>query len=337
MAAATAKKIDTIKAGQDVLANATCMGIRFTGMTFSRRIDLRAIVQGERGKDITHSLDLIDTRASVVKAIEQRAEKFRTWIKGRALPSDLLPHGVYMVPLGLVEPVVQRVEVEHAERTTLVEAMLAQYDQLKDEAKKRAEHTVKTMTEKYQLDAAQAADLLETLCDEGQYPLPSEIRQRFGVSLRYYDCGVPQQLAKVNSALHEAAIAQFNQDVAAMYDEVKEALRVSFGQLIGHLVERLTPVPDGGKAKALRSNMLEGLTDFFNTFEARNLVNDYELQQLVQKARQVMHGVSVDDLKQQPALRDQIKTQMDKLAGMVDQSLKVKAKRRIVFSDDDDK
>ena len=329
------KSLDAAKAGQDVLANAACMGVHFTGITFSRRIDLSDVIKGERGKDIKYNLDLIDTKHPDVKIIGYHAEKFRNWMKGRALPAEILPAGTYMVPLGLVQEVVERIEAEHKLRKELVEQLLGKYDGLKDEAKQRAEDTVKEMVKRYGLESAQAAQLLETLCDEDQYPTPADIRQKFGVSLRYYDCSVPQQLAKVNSALHQAAVQQFNQDVTAMYDEIKVALRESFAKLIAHLVERLAPVADGEKPKVLRTNMLEGLNDFFNTFEARNLVNDTELKQLVQQARKVMTGVSVEDLKQQSTLRDRVKVQMDSVVSMIDQQLKPKAKRKIKLTDDE--
>ncbi len=329
------KALDAAKAGHDVLANAACMGIHFTGITFSRRIDLTDIVQGERGKDIKYNLDLIDTKHPVVKSIGYHAEKFRNWMKGRALPAEILPAGTYMVPLGLVEEVVLRIEAEDKQRRQCVEELLAKYDQLKDEAKKRAEHTVKQMTERYSLDEAQAAQLLDTLCDEEQYPTAEDIRQKFGVSLRYYDCSVPQQLAKVNSELHQAAVAQFNADVAAMYDEIRDALRESFAKLVTHLVERLAPVAPGEKPKVLRANALDNLNDFLNTFEQRNLVNDFQLKELVQKARKVMTGVSVDDLKNQPSLRERVKEQMGAVTGLIDQQIRTKSKRKIKFSEDE--
>ena len=330
-----AKALDAAKAGHEVLANAACMGIHFTGITFSRRIDLSDIVQGERGKDIKYNLDLIDTKDDAVKLIGYHAEKFRNWMKGRALPAEILPAGTYMVPLGLVKEVVQRIEAEDKLRRACVEVLLGKYDQLKDDAKRRAEHTVKQMTDRYSLEPVQAAQLLDTLCDEGQYPTPEEIRQKFGVALRYYDCSVPQQLAKVNSALHEAAVAQFNADVASMYDEIRDALRESFAKLVAHLMERLTPVGPGEKPKVLRVGMLDNLNDFLNTFEARNLVNDAQLKELVQKARQVMKGVSVEDLKHQPSLRDRVKTQMDGVTALIDTQLVTKGKRKIKLTDDE--
>lgn len=330
-----AAPLDAANAGHDVLANAACIAVSFTGTTFSRRIDLSEIVQGERGKDLKYTLDLIDTKHPDVKMLGAHAEKFRNWMKGRALPAEILPAGTYMVPLGLVEQVVQRVEAEHKLRGQLVEKLLSIYDQLKDEAKKRSQHTVAQMTDRYALSAEQAGHLLDTLCDEDQYPTPQEIRDKFGVTLRYYDCSVPQRLAKVNSELHKAAVAQFNQDVAALYDEVKAALRESFAKLIGHLVERLTPVAPGEKPKVLRANMLDGLNDFLTTFEARNLVNDSQLMELVTKARSVLKGISVEDLKNQPALRDKIKTHMDGVITTIDQNLQVKAKRKIKLTEEE--
>jgi hypothetical protein len=335
-------KVKTIRAktktqlGQEVLANAACMGIHFTGLSWSRRIDLTDIVQGDRGRDIKFNLDLIDTKHPDVKVLGYHTERFRNWMKGRALPADILPAGTYMVPLGLVETVVARVEEEDIRRRELIENLLSKYDLLKDEAKQRTEDTVRKMTEQYKLNAEQTAQLVDVLNDESQYPTPDEIRQRFGIELRYYDCSVPEQLAKVNSRLHAAALERFNADVAVMYEEIKVALREGFAKLVSHLVGRLSASPDGEKAKGLRSGMLDNLLDFLATFEQRNLVNDTQLMALVEKARKVMHGVSVEDLKSLLPVRQRIVEEMSKINAEVDKNLKTKAVRKIKLSASDD-
>ncbi len=140
---------------------------------------------------------------------------------------------------------------------------------------------------------------LGPIFDAKDYPAPEELEQLFGLDWQWLALGVPEDLP---AALRAQAAEKLEKQFTEAADEVKTALRVAFQELISHAVDRLTPGEDG-KPRVFRNSLLENIQGFIDVFEARNIMSDDNLRNLVDKAQEILIGVNPDDLRKQEDVR----------------------------------
>jgi hypothetical protein len=63
---------------------------------------------------------------------------------------------------------------------------------------------------------------------------------------------------------------------------------------------------------------LQKLRDFLGTFDLRNVVDDQELKEQVEKARSLLEGVSTDALRNMPLVRSFVREGMANIAAQMD-------------------
>jgi hypothetical protein len=63
---------------------------------------------------------------------------------------------------------------------------------------------------------------------------------------------------------------------------------------------------------------VQKLRDFLATFDMRNVVNDKELREQVEKARALLEGVSTDALRNMPLVRSFVREGMANIAARMD-------------------
>ena len=184
-------------------------------------------------------------------------------------------------------------------RSVLVEVFLAAYPRLCQEA----------------------AGRLRTLHNPADYPPADEVRSRFTFSWQYVSYGVPDQLREISARMFETERDKAVQAMSEACAEVQQVMRASLLELVSHLRDRLADQADG-KAQRLRESTLQKLRDFLGTFDLRNVVDDQDLKEQVDKARALLEGVSTDALRNMPLIRARVRegmaelaTQMDALAG----------------------
>jgi hypothetical protein len=94
------------------------------------------------------------------------------------------------------------------------------------------------------------------------------------------------------------------------------------------MVERLSGEQDG-KPKKFKNSMMEKMCEFLESFGDRNLFQDDRLAELVEQARDVVNGLSTDELRQDANLRKYIADEMDHLRISVDGALEDLPRRKI--------
>jgi hypothetical protein len=99
--------------------------------------------------------------------------------------------------------------------------------------------------------------------------------------------------------------------------EVQQVMRASLLEPVSHLRDRPADQPDG-KPQRLRESTLENLRGFLATFDLRNVVDDQDLKEQVNKARALLEGVSTDALRNMPLIRAQVREDMADLAAQMD-------------------
>ena len=231
-----------------------------------------------------------------LQAIRTLDGDIRRYLYDTCLPFDV---GIHLLPLALLETVEERLGEFKVKREELVEVFLAAYPRLCQEAVAR----------------------LRTLYNPADYPPVWEVRSHFTLGWQYVSYGVPEQLGEISGRIFETEREKAAQAMSEACDEIQQVMRASLLELVSHLRDRLTDQADS-KPQRLRESTLQKLRGFLSTFDLRNVVDDHELKEQVDKARALLEGVSTDALRNMPLIRARVRegmaelaTQMDALAG----------------------
>lgn len=232
-------------------------------------------------KDLIHvSKRLLDSPE--LKAIEQLDGEIRKYLYSRCLPS-LFKNGVYLLPIGLVEEVEEKLNHDKKRRNELMEKFIQAYPANRKAAEKR----------------------LKKLYDPTDYVSEEDIRKSFRCDWQYVSFTVPGKLKEIDKALFRKARERAEKNWAEAAKEAQGLLREQMRELVGRLCERLTP-DKKGKPKVFRNTLISNLKDFLDTFHARNITDDKRLEKLVEKAKKILNGVSPEGLREDPTKRDRV-------------------------------
>jgi hypothetical protein len=243
------------------------------------------------------SKDLIDPKE--LKPIRRADANLKAWLAGRAVPSSIIRGGMYLIPLAMLEEVDREITGFKAKREELVREFVDRYEELKAEARER----------------------LKGCYNECEYPPAGEVFDAFGVEARWLTFDVPAALKSLNRSVYEREKKKAELQWSYAADEIRDALRASYAELVTAMTEKLGEDPETGKPRVFRDSYADKLKEFLATFEARNLTNDEELSRLTLQAKELLRGVNPKDLREQKDFRakvaegfEQIKRQM---SGMV--------------------
>ena len=142
--------------------------------------------------------------------------------------------------------------------------------------------------------------------------------RRFGIEWNWI-CFAPAD--NIPKEVREREVAKLQKAYADAQVQILAALRAGFGDLVNHAAEKLKVVP-GKKPPVFKATLVENLQEFFATFGSKNLMQDAELAELVERAQKVMGNVTAEDLRSFEDTRgrvaagfEEIKKEMDKLVG----------------------
>ncbi len=246
-------------------------------------------------------------------AIKTHDGKTRAWLYTRALPS-LFKEGVYRVPNKLVTDLDDYLTVRAAERTELV-----------NEFKKS-----------YEMRVRQALTRLNGLANPRDYLTADEAASRFGLEWRYVTFATPDALKNLKEGLFEREREKLAELVKQANEEIRTVLRVQMQALVQRMVTQLQPSKDG-KKKKIYDSLVGNVEDFLETFSARNLADDTELQALVTKARQTLNGVDADLLRANGSgmnlVKDSVRDGFTQISKQLDTMIVDKPARRFDFGE----
>ena len=100
--------------------------------------------------------------------------------------------------------------------------------------------------------------------------------------------------------------------------------------MIQRITDRFT---NGGntKPKVFKNGTINNFYAFFETFKARNIFNDSELTELVDRARAVLGGQNATTIRSNDELKEQIRDGMAGVENAMDEMLS-RPRRRIVMN-----
>jgi hypothetical protein len=299
----------SVTEGSTIFEQAVCLLLEFRRLGTRRKVALGEVTRAaDLDARLVHvSKDLLD--AKELQAIDSHDGETRRFILNRCTPSGL-KLGIYVLPLTLFEDCDRYLIVRDKDRARLVEAFVDVYETRKREAMLR----------------------LGTLAVESEYPSVAAVRAAFGVRWQYLMFGTPDTLKGISREVWDREAAKAGAQWADALEEGKQILRATFADLVDQLAERLLPA-DGGKSKRFADSTVEKFEEFCDLFAKRNLAQDTELADLVNRARGVMAGVAPDDLRKQKDLRRTVAARMVEVAAVLDTLVIDRPTRR--YSDDE--
>lgn len=207
----------------------------------------------------------------------------RGYLRSQALPTRLAG-GRYLIPVKLVEKVDARLAAFGQQRQELVATFCDAYPRLVEEARAR----------------------LGDLFSERDYESAEAVRAAFLMETSIAALEIPGDgLARISQALYERELRKAQASREQMVGEIRDGLRYAMADLVNALVERLTP-GEQGERKRIMASHVERLREFVDAFGARNVAGDQDLEALVAKARGLVAGVDVKELRRDTSVRDSL-------------------------------
>jgi hypothetical protein len=288
---ATAVPILSVQSSDNELAKQTVFIKLHLGLLGNSRKVSSSRVEVDADKALIRvSKTLLDSPE--LQAIRTLDGDIRHFLYDMCLPFEV---GIHLLPLCLVETVDERLHEFKDKRRVLVESFLGAYPRLCQEA----------------------AGRLRTLYNPADYPPVDEVRSHFTLSWQYVSYGVPEQLREISARFFEEEREKAVVAMSEACTEIQQVMRASLLELVCHLRDRLGDQQDG-KPQRLRESTLQKLRDFLGTFDLRNVVDDQELKEQVDKARALLEGVNTDALRNMPLIRAQGREGMAELAAHMD-------------------
>jgi len=228
--------------------------------------------------------------------------KARTYLAQNALPFPI--HGLTLVP----------------------KETLGRIDDALCEMKSEFEAEVEKFIESYEYERQKARESLGHLFNGADYPI--DIRRKFRFEWRFITMDVPGKSGILTPELYQREKEKFQTLMEETRELATVALREEFAGIVRHMVERLSGEEDG-RPKKFKNSMMEKMGEFLESFGDRNLFADDKLAELVDQARDVVNGLSTDELRQDSNLRRYIAEEMDRLRVSVDGALEDLPRRKI--------
>lgn len=271
------KEVETSLTEATVILN-----IDFGKFTNRRRISSNSdSINTDIDRDSLHiGIDLID--APELRACQNFQAQLKAKIRGYTVPS-FFRGGMYLVKLEAVKQVNEFINEAKVGFVPVVRAFADVVDQRKEEAKAR----------------------LKGEFDPSLYPTREQIMSVYRIEHSWLSMSTPTSLKKIS-------VEFFNQEKAKAEDSLREAtqnitalLAAEAKDLADHLVERLTPDPDG-KPKQLRKSAVENISEFLSTFQLRNIGTSDELNDAMDRIRGLVQGVDAKDLRMNETMREDL-------------------------------
>lgn len=273
-----------IQDASDLTEKSLFLRVSYGHLGNTKKVPNAAVIKTEASASL---LQLLRVSKSLLEspeldAIKHHDNALRKWLSNVCLPFLDWP-GVLVVPKPLVQRVWDKLRDHREERHELVAAFFSVYPSLIEKAKEQ----------------------LGPLYVENEYATVEDARKKFRFYWAIRTFETPNSLKEISEELYEeqktAAKAQFS---AAM-EEITAVLRQTFFEMTEHLRDKLTPSADG-KQKVLRESTIDGLKEFLENFDLRNVTDDKALAEQVAKAKALLGDSDASTLRTSEEFRKKV-------------------------------
>jgi hypothetical protein len=172
---------------------------------------------------------------------------------------------------------------------------------------------------------------LGDLFDSNDYPM--SLSGAFEINWEYPSIDPPEYLRDVNKRIWEEQRNLANAKLTEAVALAEEAFVAEFTELLGKLVERLSP-NELGESKTFRDSTVDNLKSFFDKFNFLSVKSNEDLERLVDKAKDVLEGKDADTLRTNGYVREVVKRDLAAVSEQLDALLVDTPKRSIILEDD---
>jgi hypothetical protein len=240
------------------------------------------------------------------KAIIQLDNQIRAQLEKLELPAQF-QRGTFAIPLKSVPEVQKMVQAYLVERAKLVEVFL----------------------DKYLTIIGEQQVVLGPLFDITDYPEPKEIKRRFYVRHKWLALGVPEQLKNVSEELYNDQVKAQQEELANVFEEVRDGLRGALKGLVDHLLNRLSRKNEKGEVLRLRSSAVDNIVEFLDMLPNKNVTGDVQIQLLAEKARAIVTAVDVETIKKDGLRRSIVEKRLGEISTELDKLVEAKPIRKM--------
>ncbi len=288
-----------------LLSNSAAFTITFNRWGNLRKADKDKIQTDTAKEMLKLSKNLIESPE--YDAICKFQGEVRDWLCGRSVPS-FFRKGIYLFKIEMIEEVEAYLKQKIADMDILVEKLVAGYPEQKELAKSRLNGQYK----------------------ETDYPTLEALRESFGFTWYWVKFGIPENLPENIFRVEKAKAEKMWADAT---EQIILCLRESFRKLIGYAADKLKTSP-GEKPKIFRDSLIENIQEFIGTFNARNLTNDTELQELIEKTKVILTaGGSAEMLRDNMGLRNFTAEKFTEIEKTLDSLITERPSRQFAFDE----
>jgi len=191
---------------------------------------------------------------------------------------------------------------------------------------------VENLVAVYPLQITPEATKLGPLYNPRDYKSVESLRGLFKFDYDWMAFGVPDELKQFDSRIYAKAKAKAEKVWAEIEANGVLLLRQTVDDLVGGLVESLTP-KDGGEKRKFYATTVTKIQDFIASFKGRNICNDAELDAKVSEMEAIVKGLDLKAMSSDQALRQSVKTRMEGVKSSLS-SLVVSASSRMMQLED---
>jgi len=274
-----------------------CLKVQFRAPGTRRHGDLTDIDTDAQKTELALSKRIFDSETyQLNRRIRNQVKK---WLERRSVPSPL-SNGTYLIPVQLIDDVNRKLDEVRVEYDASADKFVEEYPALIDVWREK----------------------LGSQFNADDYPSPREMRRRFAMERMILNFSPARPGEIDQSAEIESAV-----------NEIKAALRYGLLELVQRLSGMLEEGKDG-KKKRISSSSVDQFNEWMELLPARLVVDDEELKAVADRARKLMTGKSVDDLRDIEKVRSQTKTGLTKIAQRLEKLVKDVPSRAFGFDDE---
>jgi hypothetical protein len=200
-------------------------------------------------------------------------------------------------------------EYKEETRPALVETFIEAYPALIEAAKLKTQALASELGIEFVL-----------LWNSSDYPAVPDVQKKFSFDWDFLSLTVPDALKMAGKFEEESA--KLEAKIQNVSEEITAVMRESLLELVEHLKSSLETNADG-KPKRLFNTAVTNIQDFLDSFKARNITNDTQLDAISEELKKIIHpNVNADMLKKDEQFKGTVHDSMAeisaKLAALVE-------------------
>jgi len=258
---------------------------------------------GADSDSISAGKKLIDTKHDAYKALTSLKSQATRYWKENSLPYP--ESGIRLIKQSRIEDFNNTLEDFREQLEAGVRMLDDQFAEIKESARIR----------------------LGSLFDPADYP--SSLDEEFQIQWDFPAVDPPDYLRRLNPEVY----AEQARRVSQRFDRAVEMAEATFveelDRLVNHLASRLAG-DDDGRPKIFRDSAVNNLSEFFARFRQLNIRSNDQLDELVLRCENLMHGVQPQSLRENDSLRRSLSTNLSAVQSSLDQLVVDRPRRKIL-------